>query len=96
MTSAQAWTTAASNNATVRLGQTEEGRRHLPRCQRPLIRSGNATQCRSYPVAGDSDAISPLGKWSLAATFLVWYPGYERHCQSLQQWTAGWYSDELG
>ena len=37
----------------VRLGQTEEGRRHLPRCQRPLIRSGNfySLSCRvAIPV----------------------------------------------
>ena len=37
---------------------------------------GNATQCRSYPASGDGDVISPLGKWSLAATVLMWYPGY--------------------
>jgi len=45
-----------------------------------------------FPAAGDSDAISPLGKWSLAATFLVWYPGYARHRQPLQQRTIGRYS----
>ncbi len=55
--------------------------------------SGNATQCRSYPVRDDSDAISPLGKWSLAATLLVWYPGYERHRHSPQQRTYRWYSE---
>ena len=37
--------------------------------------------------------ISPLGKWSLAATFLVWYPGYGRHRHSLQQRPYRWYSD---
>ena len=49
------------------------------------------------PVRGDGDAISPLGKWSLAATSIcVRYPGYARHRQFPQPQLVHRYSGPAG
>ena len=34
---------------------------------------------RQWRKFGDGAVIAPLGKWSLEATVLGWYPGHARH-----------------
>src|SRR5882757_8623804 len=44
------------------------------------------------PKFGDGAGVAPLGKWSLEATVLGWYPGQIRHRRSVNDGTGREYS----
>src|SRR5689334_13545445 len=44
-----------------------------------------APACAGAERFGDGTGMSPLGKWSLEATVLMWYPGHDQRRRTLQR-----------